>query len=712
MNTPTNFVAQSLGIAEKQVAATARLLGDGATIPFIARYRKEATGGLDEVQIGNIRDGLERLEKLNERRAAMLKSLTERDLLTPALQQSLEDAATLVKLEDLYLPFRPKRRTRAAAAREKGLEPLARWLMTNTQGDPAAEAARYVSADKGLADAAAALAGARDIIAETFAENPRIRGRARQMFAVKALAQAKVVAGKEEAGAKYRDYFAWSEPAGAASSHRLLALFRAEAEGIVRLSLRPDEAETCQTLAGGMGGGNSPVACQVWAALQDGYKRLLAPSMENELRATLKKKADAEAIRIFGENLRQLLLAPPLGAKTILALDPGFRTGCKLVCLNRQGDLLAHAVIQPHAGSARAAEEAAETLRRMVQTHAVEAIAIGNGTAGRETELFVRDVAAQAGWPPLPIIMVSESGASVYSASEIAREEFPQLDLTYRGAVSIGRRLADPLAELVKIDPRSIGVGQYQHDVDQGELQRRLAEVVSSCVNLVGVNVNTASAHLLAYVSGISGEVARNIVAWRRENGPFRTRRQLMKVPRLGPKAFEQAAGFLRIPEGEHPLDASAVHPESYAVVERMAQDAGCAVRDLLRHAALRSRIDVRRYITERIGMATLQDILAELEKPGRDPRPAFHVFQFAEGVHSMEDVRPGMTLPGIVTNITAFGAFIDIGVHQDGLAHVSKLADRFIRDPAEAVSLGMEVMATVLEVDQARKRISLSLVG
>lgn len=707
-------LAAALQLRPAQVEATARLLGEDATVPFIARYRKEATGNLDEVAVTAVRDGLAALVELDKRRAAMRASLEERGLLSPELDAALADAPNLARLEDLYLPYRPKRRTRAAQARERGLEPLALWLLDFSAGDPAAEAARYVDAERGVADAEAALAGARDILAERFAEDAEARAKVRALFVREGVLTAEVMPGKEEEGATYRDYFHWEQAAAKAPSHRVLAVFRAEAEGVLRVGLRPRDAEAVPNLLYGLflpvnaRARRSPAADQVRAALDDGCRRLLLPSLENELRGELKKRADAEAIRVFGENLRQLLLAPPLGERRILAVDPGFRTGCKLVCLDRQGALRDHAVIQPHAGSAAARAEAGRVVLSLLARHDIEAVAVGNGTAGRETESFLREL---PGWPAgVPVIMVSESGASVYSASEAARAEFPDLDLTYRGAVSIGRRLADPLAELVKIDPKAIGVGQYQHDVNQVELKRRLDDVVMSCVNAVGVELNTASEQLLTYVSGLGPTLARNIVAWRAEHGPFPSRRALLDVPRLGPKAFEQAAGFVRVRGGAHPLDASAVHPESYSLVERMARDLKASVADLLADPALRARIDIRQYTAGGVGLPTLTDIMAELDKPGRDPREPFHVFAFAEGVHALEDLRPGMKLPGIVTNVTAFGAFVDVGVHQDGLVHISQMADHYVRDPAEVVRVQQEVLVTVLDVDLQRRRIALSM--
>lgn len=701
-------LAKELDIAPASIEAVLRLLDEGATIPFIARYRKEATGSLDEVAIAAIRDRREALLELDKRRAAILESLTERELLTPELQSAVEKAETLALLEDVYLPYRPKRRTRASMARERGLAPLAAWLRLG-KGDPQAEARGYVDAEKGVPDVAAALAGARDILAEELSEDAAVRQRLREVFARKGRVRAAVVSGKEEEGARFRDYFDWEEPVEKAPSHRLLAVLRGEEEGVLRVSFRPgDEDDLVARLERAAAPGDGPAAAEVRAACRDGYARLLGPAMETELRAALKTRADAEAIAVFADNLRQLLLAPPLGNKAILAVDPGFRTGCKLACLTAEGRLAEYHTINPHAGSDKARDEAGRLVVSLLKKHGIEAVAVGNGTAGRETEAFLRGL---PDWPAaVPVIMVNESGASVYSASEVARAEFPDLDLTYRGAVSIGRRLADPLAELVKIDPKAIGVGQYQHDVHQGELKRSLDDVVASCVNAVGVDVNTASEQLLTYVSGLGPVLARNIVNHRHENGAFDSRKALRKVPRLGPKAFEQCSGFLRVRGGAEPLDASAVHPESYGVVGRMAADLQVSVAELLRQTDLQKRIDPARYVSDKLGLPTLTDILRELEKPGRDPRPPYKIFSFAEGVSTLDDLRPGMKLPGIVTNVTAFGAFVDIGVHQDGLVHISHLADRFIKNPAEVVRVQQEVSVTVLDVDKARKRIALSM--
>jgi uncharacterized protein len=700
-------IAAELHIGNAQVSATAQLLGEGATVPFIARYRKEVTGTLDEVQITDIRDRLSQLAELDKRREAILKSLTERQLLSDELAAKIAAAGTLAVLEDIYLPFRPKRRTRATVAREKGLEPLAQQIFAQAEGfDPLAAAAAFVDPEKGVASAEEALAGARDIIAEWVNENEQARARMREFFTERALFQAKVITGKETEGSRYRDYFDWEEQAAKAPSHRILAMRRGEKEEFLTLRVVPPETEAISLLDAMFVKGNGPVAEQVRMAVEDGYRRLLANSMETEIRMAAKKRADAEAIRVFADNLRQLLIAPPLGQKRLLAIDPGFRTGCKLVCLDAQGKLLHCNAIFPHL-SERARSEAAETVRMLCARFRIEAIAIGNGTAGRETETFLRET----GLPEaIQIIMVNESGASVYSASKIAREEFPNEDVTVRGAVSIGRRLTDPLAELVKIDPKAIGVGQYQHDVDQTELKHSLDDTVMSCVNAVGVELNTASAALLTYVSGLGPALAAKIVAWRDEHGPFPSRVALREVPRLGAKAFVQAAGFLRIRDGENPLDASAVHPESYAIVDQMTGDLNCSIADLMSDEALRKRINPTRYVTDEVGLPTLNDILAELARPGRDPRERFEAFRFAEGIEKMEDLTPGMKLPGIVTNLTAFGAFVDIGVHQDGLVHMSQIADRFVKDPGAVLKVRQPVEVTVLAVDLERKRISLTL--
>ncbi len=700
-------ITKELGLQPRQVAATAVLLEEGGTVPFIARYRKERTGELDEVQITAIRDRLEQLGELDKRRESILSSLEERKLLTEDLRAKVGSAETLAALEDIYLPFRPKKRTRAIIARERGLEPLAEILWAqNPSTNPAAEAAAFVDAEKEVPDADAALAGARDILAERVNDDATARAKLRALYLEKGVIKSKVAFGKEEEGAKFKDYFDWSEPAATAPSHRILAIRRGEAEGFLFSRLTPPEDEALSILSGLFVKGTSPASQQVRLAVEDSYKRLLGFAMEAEARMFYKKKADEEAIRVFAENLRELLLASPLGQKNTLAIDPGFRTGCKVAVLNRQGKLLYNDVIYPEK-SAREQAEAAEFLHSVVKKFQIEAIAIGNGTASRETEAFI----AKCGLPgAIPVVVVNESGASIYSASEVAREEFPDLDLTVRGAVSIGRRLMDPLAELVKIDPKSIGVGQYQHDVDQPALKRSLDDTVVSCVNNVGVELNTASKHLLTYVSGLNARVAAGIVEHRDKNGPFRSRQELLKVAGLGPKAFEQAAGFLRIRDGSHPLDASAVHPERYGLVDRIADDLQCTVADLLRDKARRDQIKPERYVTDEVGLPTLKDILQELAKPGRDPRQKFEVFKFAEGVDKIEHLQPGMKLPGVVTNVTAFGAFVDVGVHQDGLVHISQLSDQFVKNPADVVKVGQKVSVTVVEVDLARKRIALSM--
>ena len=707
-------ITGELGLLPRQVAATAVLLEEGATVPFIARYRKERTGELDEVKITAIRDRLEQLEVLDKRRESILSSLEERKLLTEELRAKVESAVTINSLEDIYLPFKPRKRTRATIARELGLEPLAEilWAQDPTT-DPEALAAPHVgnsvtvdAKTSTVANVAEVLAGARDILAERINDDATARARLRSLYLEKGVIKSTLVSGKEEEGAKFKDYFEWSEPAATAPSHRILAMRRGESEGFLYTRLTPPEPEALGTLYQLFVRGSSPAAEQVRLACDDCLKRLLGFAMEVEARGFYKKRADEEAIRVFAENLRELLLASPLGQKVTLGIDPGVRTGCKVVLLDRQGKLLANEVIYP--GRSRGEEvEAAEAILNMVRLHKVEAIAIGNGTASRETEAFVKKLKLPAS---IQIVVVSESGASIYSASEVAREEFPNHDVTVRGAVSIGRRLMDPLAELVKLDPKSIGVGQYQHDVDQAALKRTLDDVVVSCVNKVGVELNTASRHLLAYVSGLNARTAASIVSHRDASGPFKSRQELLKVGGLGPKAFEQAAGFLRIRGGAHPLDASAVHPERYALVDGMAADLGCTVNDLLKDPAKRSAIKPENYVTPDVGLPTLKDIIAELSKPGRDPRDQFEAFSFADGVDKMEDLQPGMKLPGIVTNVTAFGAFVDIGVHQDGLVHISQISDDFVKNPAEFLKVGQKVQTTVMEVDLGRKRIALSL--
>jgi len=699
------IIAAELAVAEKQVTATVALLDEGATVPFISRYRKELTGSLDEVQVANIRDRVQQLRELDKRREAILKSLTDLGKLTPELEKQVNEAETMVALEDIYLPYRPKRKTRATAAREKGLQPLADVLLEQNNIDPELIAAEYISDEKGVASVEEALAGARDIIAETVAENAEVRTKIRELFVEKGTFASRVVEGKEEAGIKYKDYFEWTEPVKSAPSHRVLAMRRGEKEEILWLDLKPEEDDALQVLEDSVIKGNNQASGQVRLAITDGYKRLLKPSMETEVRLLTKKKADEEAIRVFAENARQLLLSAPLGQKRVMALDPGFRTGCKLVCLDEQGKLLENTAIYPHTGAGQA-REAEKTVQHLFQKYNIEAIAIGNGTAGRETEVFVRNL----NLPGVTIVMVNESGASIYSASEVAREEFPDYDVTVRGAVSIGRRLMDPLAELVKIDPKSIGVGQYQHDVDQNKLQTSLDDTVISAVNAVGVELNTASKQILAYVSGLGPQLAQNIVEYRNQNGAFKRREQLKKVPRLGDKAFEQAAGFLRIHNAENPLDTSAVHPERYGLLEQMAKDLKCTVKDLMGDATLRKSIPLQKYTSETVGLPTLNDIMAELAKPGRDPREQFEAFSFTEGVNAIGDLKVGMKLPGIVTNITAFGAFVDIGVHQDGLVHLSQITNRYIKDPNEVLKVHQKVEVTVTEVDVNRKRIALSM--
>ncbi len=699
-------IARELELTRRQVEATAILLEEGATVPFIARYRKEATGSLDEVMITSVRDRLNQLMELDKRREAILKSLEERGQLTDELKEKLLAAESMVVLEDIYLPYRPKRRTRAMVAREKGLEPLAQRLFLQDDMDPLGEAATYVEPEKGVGSVEDALAGARDIIAEWINEDQEARARIREFYNAKSIFKSKVIPEKEAEGIKYRDYFDWTEPVATAPSHRILALRRGEKEDFLNLRVVAPEEEALALLEVLFVKGEGPSSQQVKMAVADSYKRLLSSSMETEIRLETKERADEEAIRVFAANLRQLLLAPPLGQKTVLAIDPGFRTGCKLVCLDRQGKLRHTDTIYPHQ-SEKAAAEAAEKIKDLCEKFEVEAIAVGNGTAGRETETFIRSLPLPV---KIPVVMVNESGASVYSASEVAREEFPDQDVTVRGAVSIGRRLMDPLAELVKIDAKSIGVGQYQHDVDQGALKTSLDDVVVSCVNAVGVEVNTASKQLLTYVSGLGPQLAKGIVEYRNEHGPFGSREAFRKVPRLGPKAFEQSAGFLRIRGGENPLDGSAVHPESYPIVNAMVKDLGCSVHELMRDEELRKKIRVEDYATETVGLPTLNDIMAELSKPGRDPREKFETVQFAEGVKEIQDVEPGMKLPGVVTNITAFGVFVDIGVHQDGLVHISELSNRFVKNPGDVVKVHQKVMVTVLAVDLERKRISLSM--
>ncbi|MDP4747407.1 MAG: RNA-binding transcriptional accessory protein [Algoriphagus sp.] len=699
-------ISTELGITAQQVRATTALLEEGATVPFISRYRKEATGSLDEVQVAAIRDRLEQLKELDKRREAILKSIEEQGKLTPELKKAIDQAETMARLEDIYLPYKPKRKTKASVAKEKGLEPLATRIFAQHPVDIQSEASKYLDAEKEVITVEEALQGARDIIAEWVSENAAVRGNLRTLFLKEGVFATRLIAGKEAEAAKYKDYFDWSEPIKTAPSHRVLAMRRGEKEGFLLLDALPEEGAAVSVLEREiLTGGSNACVEQVKIAIKDAYKRLLKPSIETEIRLQTKKKADEEAIRVFAENLRQLLLGAPLGEKVVMAIDPGFRTGCKLVCLGAQGQLLHYETIYPHEPQRQTAAAGA-TVRNLVDKFSVQAIAVGNGTAGRETEAFVKNLGLQKS---IPILLVNESGASIYSASEVARNEFPDLDLTVRGAVSIGRRLMDPLAELVKIDPKSIGVGQYQHDVDQQALKNSLDDTVISAVNKVGVEVNTASKELLTYVSGLGPQLAQNIIAFRQEFGPFKSRAQLKKVPRLGDKAFEQAAGFLRIRDAKHPLDQSAVHPERYDLVEKMAKDLKTSVQELMSSEELRAKIVLQNYVSETVGIPTLQDIVEELAKPGRDPRAGFEVFEFQEGVNSMADLKVGMKLPGIITNITAFGAFVDIGVHQDGLIHLSHLADRFIKDANEVVKVAQQVEVTVLEVDIARKRIALS---
>ncbi len=706
-------IATELKLENSKVRATIGLLAEGATIPFIARYRKEVTGSLDEVVIAQIRDRQAQLEELDKRRQSILDSLTERSLLTDELRAKIERALTLTELEDIYLPYRPKRKTRASAAREKGLEPLAKEIFAGSSKDPVTEAVRFVDAEKGVSSAEDALAGARDIIAEWISEDEHARKEMRKFWFARSSFASSMVKGKETEGAKFKDYFDWNENVTSIPSHRILAMLRGETEGFLKLKINPPEEEAQQMLERRFVKGRNPSWEQCRLAAQDSYKRLLAPAMETELRAELKAKADEGAIDVFVRNVRELLMAPPLGQKAVLAVDPGFRTGCKVVCLDRQGTLLHNDVIYPlfEGNNQSQASKAEQKVLELIKKFDIEAIALGNGTASRETESFLRGIDyKRAGLPSIPIVVVNESGASIYSASEIAREEFGNYDITVRGAVSIGRRLMDPLAELVKIDPKSIGVGQYQHDVDQTALQRSLDDTVISCVNAVGVELNTASKQLLSYVSGLGPQIAANIVKYREENGAFASRAQLKKVPRLGPKAFEQCAGFLRIRGAKNPLDSSAVHPERYELVERMAKDAGFSVADLVNNEANSAKIEVNKYVDKEVGLPTLKDILKELEKPGRDPRSQLEPVKFAEGIHNIDDLREGMRLPGIVTNVTAFGAFVDVGVHQDGLVHVSEMADKFIKDPSTFVKVNQQVSVVVMQVDKERKRISLSM--
>jgi len=700
------MISELSGISEKQISSTLHLLGEGATIPFISRYRKEATGGLDEVQIEQIKEQHDKLCDIAKRKETILGTITEQGKLTAELEKRINDTWNPTELEDIYLPYKPKRKTRAEAARQKGLEPLATLLLLQRENNLSARAASFVKGE--VKDVEDALKGARDIIAEQVNEDERARNAVRNQFSRQAEINAKVVKGKEEEAAKYRDYFDFSEPLKRCTSHRLLAIRRAEAEGLLKVSITPDDEACIERLERQFVRGNNECSEQVSEAAIDAYKRLLKPSIETEFAAQSKEKADDKAIRVFTENLRQLLLAAPLGQKRVLAIDPGFRTGCKVVCLDAQGNLLHNENIYPHPPVGKAGE-AASKLRKMVEAYQIEAISIGNGTASRETEDFINQ---QTFDRQIPVFVVSEQGASIYSASKIARDEFPDYDVTVRGAVSIGRRLMDPLAELVKIDPKSIGVGQYQHDVDQTKLKKALDQTVENCVNLVGVNLNTASSHLLTYISGLGPQLAQNIVNYRAENGAFNSRKELMKVPRMGAKAFEQCAGFLRIPGAKNPLDNTAVHPESYHIVEQMAKDLKCTVNELIADKELRRKINISDYVTPVVGLPTLQDIMQELEKPGRDPRKTIKVFEFDKNVRTIADLREGMILPGIVGNITNFGAFVDIGIKENGLVHLSQLAERYISDPTEIVSIHQHVMVRVMNVDTDRKRIQLSMIG
>lgn len=705
----SQMIAAELKLPAHRIANTLKLLQGGATIPFISRYRKEATGGLDEVQIGDIQTRYEKLCELSKRKETVLSTIEEQGKLTPELKARISACWNATELEDIYLPFKPKRKTRAEAARAKGLEPLALLLMMQKENNLAAKVRNFVKGE--VKDEEDALKGARDILAEQISEDERSRNLMRNQFQRQALIQSKVVKGKEaeEASAKYRDYFDFCEPLKKCSSHRLLALRRGESEGVLKVSIFPEDEDMCnERLQRLFVRANNECAHQVEEALTDGYKRLLKPAIETEFAALSKEKADEEAIRVFAENLRQLLLAPPLGQKRVMGIDPGFRTGCKVVCLDAQGTLLHNEAIYPHPPKSEYAQ-AARKIVKLVEQYKIEAIAIGNGTASRETEQFVT---SQRYDREVQVFVVSEDGASIYSASKTAREEFPDYDVTVRGAVSIGRRLMDPLAELVKIDAKSIGVGQYQHDVDQTKLKASLDQTVESCVNLVGVNVNTASKHLLTYVSGLGPTLAQNIVDYRTENGPFESRRQLLKVPRMGAKAYEQCAGFLRIPQAKNPLDNSAVHPESYPIVEQMAKDLNCTVADLIKDKELRSKIDLKKYVTDTVGLPTLTDILQELDKPGRDPRQKIQVFEFDKNIRTLDDLQEGMELPGIVTNITNFGCFVDIGIKENGLVHVSQLADRFVSNPADVVRIHQHVRVKVMSIDHERKRIQLTMKG
>lgn len=700
------MISKALEISEKQIKCTLQLLADGATIPFISRYRKEATGGLDEVQIESIKIQYDKLCEITKRKETIINTINEQGKMTTELQKRIDASWDTTELEDIYLPYKPKRKTRAEVARQKGLEPLAMLLLLQKENHLETKITSYVKGE--VKNEEDALKGARDIIAEQINEDEKARNTLRNLFSRQAIIKAKIVKGKEEEAAKYRDYFDFEEPLKRCTSHRLLAIRRAEAEGLLKVSITPDDEECTERLERLFVFSKNECGNQVREAVHDSYKRLLKPSIETEFASLSKEKADEEAIRVFVENLRQLLLAPPLGQKKVLAIDPGFRTGCKVVCLDAQGNLLHNENIFPHP-PVNKTQEASAKLRSMIEAYQIEAISIGNGTASRETEEFINK---QIFDRSIPVFMVSEQGASIYSASKIARDEFPEYDVTVRGAVSIGRRLMDPLAELVKIDPKSIGVGQYQHDVDQTKLKKALDQTVENCVNLVGVNLNTASSHLLSYISGLGPQLAQNIINYRAENGAFKSRKELMKVPRMGAKAFEQCAGFLRIPNAKNPLDSTAVHPESYCIVEKMAKDLKCEIAELITNKELRKKINVSDYITPTIGIPTLNDIMQELDKPGRDPRSTIKVFEFDRNVRTINDLREGMILPGIVGNITNFGAFIDLGIKENGLVHLSQMAERFISDPTEVVSIHQYVNVKVMSVDLDRKRVQLTMIG
>ena len=700
------LIAKEISITVKQVENTIALLNSGATIPFISRYRKEATGCLDEVQIAYIRDRYAQLLEIDKRRKSIIDSIEEQGKLTEELTKQLNSATSLTELEDIYLPYKPKRKTRATIAIAKGLEPLAKIIMSQKNVDINSEASEFINEENGVSTEVEAISGARDIIAEWVNENQQARQRLRDLFVREAFIRSRIIKGKDKEGENYKNYFEWEEKLQKAPSHRVLAMFRGENEGFLKVSVSPPEEKAIEILEKIFIISKFETAKHVAIAIKDSYKRLLSSSLETEVRQMYKIKADKEAIRVFAENLRQLLLSPPLEQKSVLAIDPGFRTGCKVVCLDKQGKLLHNETIYPHPPENQV-KQASSKIQSLVNAYKIEAIAIGNGTAGRETERFVKSIRFDK---DVLALVVNESGASVYSASAIAREEFPEYDVTVRGAVSIGRRLTDPLAELVKIEPKSIGVGQYQHDVDQNELQKSLQDIVVSCVNAVGVEINTSSKQLLTYVSGVGPVLAQNVIDYRNKNGAFKSRNDFKKITRFGDKAFEQAAGFLRIQDAENILDRSAVHPESYSIVTKMAENIGCSINDLVEKEELRKKIKLENYITENVGLPTLQDILSELSKPGRDPRKKFDFFEFDKDVHNIKDLKIGMILPGIVTNITAFGAFVDIGVHQDGLVHISQLANKFISDPNEIIKLNQKVKVKVLEIDIERKRISLSI--